>query len=320
MESLISIIIPVYNVAQYLEKCLESVISQTYKNIEVILVDDGSSDESGVICDKYAERDERIKVIHKQNGGVSSARNAALEIVKGDYVCFVDADDYVVAEMVERLVNEIQKGYDIVQCSYVLLYDDRTVHAQISDFSEEEYHEKTQIINAFFTGRIVYSLWNKLFSYKVISGKKFDESIRIAEDKLFVHECLVDAANIKCIPDELYMYVQRLNSATKCTLDEKHFDDVKVLEYFLERYSSEDEIKNSLLINAAKVYLTLLFRIICADYKSDLEVEYRKKVLELRKIIYGSELFNTKEKIIIHILSFAPQIAYKIIRLYLNKY
>ena len=156
MEKLVSIIIPVYNVYQYLEKCLETVTSQTYKNIEVILVDDGSSDGSGAICDEYAERDERIKVIHKQNGGVSSARNAALEIVKGDFVCFVDADDYVIEEMIERLVNEIKKGYDIVQCGYMLLYGESVISAKTLIHCRDEYVGKTEILKAFFEEKIIF--------------------------------------------------------------------------------------------------------------------------------------------------------------------
>lgn len=101
---LISVIIPVYNVEMYLEQCLDSVLSQTYHNLEVILVDDGSADTSGTICDQYKEKDARVKVIHKKNGGLSSARNAGLELAKGDWIGFVDSDDYLAPEMYEALL------------------------------------------------------------------------------------------------------------------------------------------------------------------------------------------------------------------------
>ncbi len=318
MEKLISVIIPVYNVEQYLRKCLDSVIGQTYNNLDIILVDDGSSDGSAVICDEYAQKDDRITVIHKQNGGVSSARNAALNIIKGDYVCFVDADDYILPEMFERLLNEIQKGYDIAQCSYVFLYDDRTVSAATS-VESREYFGKTEIINAFFTEKIQNQLWSKIFDRNVIQGNKFDESLKIAEDKLFVHECLVAAKSVKCIPDELYVYIQRGDSATKGKISEKHFDDIKVLDYLLPKYSLSEDIKESMLVNAAKIYLSLLFRIVGADDIFEREEECKNKILELRQVIFASKLFSKKEKIITHLLSFSPKLAYKIIRLYLKR-
>ena len=102
-KPLISIIIPVYNAEKYLKKCLDSVINQTYKNLEIILVDDGSTDKSPEICDKYAEKDSRIIVLHKENGGVSSSRNAGLDIFKGEYLSFVDSDDYVEPDYIEYL-------------------------------------------------------------------------------------------------------------------------------------------------------------------------------------------------------------------------
>ena len=117
MNETISIIIPVYNVEKYLNKCLNSVIEQTYKNIEVILIDDGSTDNSGKICDEYAKNDIRIKIIHQQNGGVSTARNNGLEHATGKYITFVDSDDYIEKEMIETMAKKImKKNADIVIC------------------------------------------------------------------------------------------------------------------------------------------------------------------------------------------------------------
>ena len=102
MDELISVILPVYNVQQYLEKCIESVVNQTYKNLEIILIDDGSTDMSGKICDEFAEKDGRIKVIHSKNGGVSAARNIGLDIATGEYIGFVDSDDWIESQMYEN--------------------------------------------------------------------------------------------------------------------------------------------------------------------------------------------------------------------------
>ena len=122
-QPLISIIVPVYNAEQYLEKCVNSIINQTYTNLEIILVDDGSPDNCGAICDEYAKKDSRIKVIHKSNGGVSSARNRALECLTGEYVAFVDSDDYIHQDYINVLYNALSDGVDLSICAMNKFYD-----------------------------------------------------------------------------------------------------------------------------------------------------------------------------------------------------
>lgn len=118
MTEKVSIIVPVYNVEQWLDECIESIINQTYKNLEIILVDDGSKDNSGVICDKWKLKDDRIIVIHKKNGGLSSSRNAGLDIFTGEYVTFCDSDDYIEKETIESMLNTLkEKKVDIVWCA-----------------------------------------------------------------------------------------------------------------------------------------------------------------------------------------------------------
>ncbi len=134
MEELISIIVPVYNVEQYLEKCVKSIIRQTYKNIEIILIDDGATDSSGKICDKLKLKDNRIKVIHKENGGLSDARNAGLKVAKGEYIGFVDSDDYIKEDMFETLYN-LNKKYnsEISIVSYYEICKDKLIAVRESD-------------------------------------------------------------------------------------------------------------------------------------------------------------------------------------------
>ena len=120
-QALISVIIPVYKVEKYLDRCLESIVNQTYKNLEIILIDDGSPDNCPAICDEYAQKDSRIKVIHKANGGVSSARNKGIDVATGDYIGFVDSDDWIEPDMYETLIkNAEQYNSDISRCSYVI--------------------------------------------------------------------------------------------------------------------------------------------------------------------------------------------------------
>ena len=126
-EELISVILPIYNVEKYLEKCLKSVINQTYKNLEIILVDDGSKDNSPQICDEYAVKDKRIVVIHKSNGGLSDARNAGIEIAKGKYIALIDSDDYVEKDYVQFLYQLIKENNaEMSICSHTVLYTNRT--------------------------------------------------------------------------------------------------------------------------------------------------------------------------------------------------
>ena len=119
MNPLISVIVPIYNVEKYLDKCIESIVNQTYKNLEIILVDDGSPDNCPAMCDAWAEKDSRIKVVHKENGGAGSARNAGLDVSSGEYIGFVDGDDYIDSDFYETLINKSRNGYyDIVTCGF----------------------------------------------------------------------------------------------------------------------------------------------------------------------------------------------------------
>ena len=130
MKPLISVIVPVYNVEEYLPKCLESIINQTYKNLEIILVDDGSTDNSGIICEDYAEKDKRIKVVHQTNLGISAARNAGLDLCSGDYITFVDSDDYIECDEIEVLVDQIVPNGIVCNGSTIIYQNKKIIKNQ----------------------------------------------------------------------------------------------------------------------------------------------------------------------------------------------
>ena len=155
-EGKISVVVPVYNVEEYLDQCVESLVGQTYKNLEVILVDDGSPDNCPAMCDEWAERDNRIKVIHKENGGVSSARNAALDIASGDYIGFVDSDDWIEPDMYEILIKNAKKyDADISRCAGLFDYCDRS----------EEYNEVSSCTVYKGKDELIKSIiWNDIFT------------------------------------------------------------------------------------------------------------------------------------------------------------
>ena len=183
MEPLISVIVPVYNVENYLEKCVDSIIAQTYKNIEVILVDDGSTDKSATICDKYSQIYERIKVIHKVNGGLSSARNAGLEVCSGDFVGFVDSDDWIFPTMYEDLLSISGNNSTVatIGVNYVLS-DDRVIRSRRY---ENSVITKEQFLHNILCRQEGCSVCSRLFPRDMIKDKRFDEN-KLNEDVLFI--------------------------------------------------------------------------------------------------------------------------------------
>ena len=211
MGSKISVIIPVYNVEKYLPRCVESVIGQTYKDLEIILVDDGSSDLSGTICDQYADKDARIVVIHKENGGVSSARNCGLRACTGDFITFVDSDDWIDQNMYKQLMSAIEAtGADFSVCGSNSI----TVNADGSISKKERRIPqnasgftcvgKNGIYGDIFA--ITATLWNKLFRRDVINTQLLDESLKYGEDCVFLLNVLDYADKAAIVPERLYNY------------------------------------------------------------------------------------------------------------------
>lgn len=229
----VSIIIPVYNVESYISECIDSVIGQTYQNLEVIIVDDGSTDNSGRICDEYAKQDNRIKVIHTKNQGSANAKNEALERITGEYFCFVDSDDYYEKNFVEiMLKTALEQKSQIVQCQFRNIFIDKTVPSidcnKIRLFTNYGF-----LID--FSNRWVNTLfWNKIFSISVLKNVRFLQH-RYIDDEFFTYKLVLNSQKITEIPDVLYNYRMRKSSATKTEEAQK-----KILldqsDYVSERY------------------------------------------------------------------------------------
>ena len=209
MNKLISIIIPVYNVEQYLNRCIDSVINQTYKNLEIILIDDGSTDNSGKICDEYALKDNRIKVIHKENGGVSSARNVGLDIAKGEYIGFVDSDDFIELDMYETLLNKmLETGSQLIVCNWFYGINDNWIENQ--NFPVQKKLTTNEALENFYW--CMFS-WNKLFNRKIIEKVRFPENCGYGEDIFICLETYIKSNNIVCLNKPKYYYRQNEKSA-----------------------------------------------------------------------------------------------------------
>ena len=250
---LISIIVPVYNVESYLSKCLESIINQTYKNIEIILIDDGSTDDSGKICDEYAAKDNRINIIHKTNGGVSDARNSGLEIAQGEYIGFVDSDDYIELDMYETLLNFLlNNNLDVVMCSSYKVKNKNIIKCK--DFKPYIFNSKEEIIEDLLINKYKGSpitVWNKLFKRGVLKEVRFIKD-KEYEDIYFLLEWIKFTNRFGRIPYHGYYYIIRSGSIT----NPRYFND-KIFDLILSSQKNLQEIKKLYpnAINAAEFKL-----------------------------------------------------------------
>ena len=210
-KDLISVIVPVYGVEEYLCRCIDSVLKQTYKKFELILVDDGSLDCSGKICDEYAKTDERIKVIHKKNGGLSDARNAGLTKACGEYISFIDSDDWVSKEYLERLLNALKETRaDICECNVL-----KTKGEEKTQTLEKEMlkiYDTIDALEQLICDNVLRQyVWNKIYRRCVIKNISFPKG-KTNEDEFWTYQVFGNAQRVTKIPDILYYYFQRPNS------------------------------------------------------------------------------------------------------------
>lgn len=254
---LISIIVPIYNIEQYLDKCISSLTTQTYKNLEIILVDDGSTDDSGTICDKFAVCDKRIKVIHKFNGGLVSARKAGIKVAVGDYIGFVDGDDFIEPEMYERLVNSIEEmQVDVIHSGYIkndgqyfsVKYRQKYIFS--TPKSREEFIKK-QILNPTDNAMVSPSIWSKLFkrSFLEEAYMGMQDSLSYGEDLWCLCSCILKCTSFGTVAEAWYHYVKRETSIC----NERNVENVQretklytALKKLFEDYGAYMELKEDL--------------------------------------------------------------------------
>lgn len=214
-DALLSVIVPVYNVEKYIDECIESICNQTYKNLEIILVDDGSTDNSGKRCDYWAEQDNRIKVIHKQNGGISSARNAALDIASGEYVAFVDSDDLIMPTMYQEMIDNITDDKSIVVCDYEIIDESgNSLGCESNILMKNEYTPQDFLVSVYKSPRIhtnVVVAWNKIYSKEFFDNVRYTDGF-IHEDEEIIHRLVLSAKRIVFIARKLYLYRIRSGS------------------------------------------------------------------------------------------------------------
>lgn len=230
-KPLISVIIPCYKVEKYLDRCMRSVINQTYQNIEIILVDDGSPDNTGQMCDKWAEKDPRIKVIHKQNEGLGFARNSGLDYASGDWIAFVDSDDYIENSMYSKLMDiALINDCDIAFCGHIKQMSDGS-EMIVNDFREQRIFEKEKLLElsrGFFQpiteapNMLTMSVWHGIYRRSIIKNKFYSEREVGSEDIHFQICAVINAKRIIFIPETLYVYCYNGDSLSHTFIPEKY--------------------------------------------------------------------------------------------------
>ncbi|SKB64046.1 Glycosyltransferase involved in cell wall bisynthesis [Lachnospiraceae bacterium] len=244
MEKLVSVIVPIYKVEKYLPRCIESILVQDYTKLEILLVDDGSPDRSGEIADEYAKKDQRIHVIHKKNGGLSDARNAGIDAAVGEYLVFIDSDDYVHPEMISRMMEAVQQtSSDVAVCSFKFVKEDEPMPEEsgndeitvISDDVKRTEYMFEKYIPEFNVA------WNKLYPAQFFEKIRYPFG-KIHEDEFTTWKVLEMAERIVYIGEPLYFYVQRETSIMGERFNEKRFLALEAYDEKLDHYFNMDRM------------------------------------------------------------------------------
>lgn len=242
---LVSIIIPVYNIEKYIERCVESILKQSYTNLQILLIDDGSKDRSGTICEKLKKRDSRIEVYHKVNGGLSDARNYGILHANGKYISFVDGDDWIEKEYIEKLLLYVLKyNADFSQCQFQYAFDYRIEKLDVKQEKIQVFSREQAIISFIESGPIGISVaaWGKLYKREIFSKIKYQKGM-VHEDVFTTCDIIFDAVNKVVVVDEpLYNYYQRTGSISNSNNVKRYCDRIIVQKHVLEQAEKEGKV------------------------------------------------------------------------------
>lgn len=327
-EELISIIVPVYNVEVYLCQCIESIIEQTYKNIEIILVDDGSKDTSGQICDDYAQKDKRIKVIHKKNGGLSDSRNAGIAVATGKYIAFVDSDDWIEKSMYEKMLKKCKEfNADICVCGYFREYKDKTVSEL--NFAENVYKTK-DALKELIKGTVLKDhAWTKLYKKSLWDHVEYPVG-KVYEDIRTTYKIVQKSNSVCLLPENMYHYRQRKGSIARSGFSDQKLEwleAVKEMEYNIKKITSEyDDVLYKRILEVECYLLREYFLYSTSEQFKKNYLLAKKLYLDIRKnkkVFWGEN--ETKVFKVLSLLSVFPMkvtaaiFSNKIMRNYIEK-
>ncbi len=295
--SVVSVIVPVYKVEPYLDRCVQSIVGQTYKNLEIILVDDGSTDNCPAMCDAWAAKDSRVRVIHKENGGLSSARNAGLEMATGAFLQFTDSDDWLEPEMIAYLVDLAERSEaDVVRCGYFESYErdepdcpvgeSRCVHPDAAD----------QIIDLMNDGYLSGVVWNKLYRRTVVGNVRYDPADGCSEDILYNFRVLSKTQKVVYGDKPLYHYAVRMDSITNDVFKPEAFSIIRAKHIIMGAHKDDAQVRPYCLkgyLNSAMIVMNnMLSSGQCLEYYPGLRAE----ILNYKWTVWRSSLYGARDK------------------------
>lgn len=292
-QPLISVIVPVYKTEKYLDRCIESIVDQTYKNLEIILVDDGSPDNCPAICDAWAKEDSRIRVIHQRNGGFSAARSVGLDAATGTYIQFVDSDDWIEPNMVEALVICAQQTHaDIVRCGYY--EEDGLQHLAFCSTAQTHCPDQnTLIVDLMNDGLMSGALWNKLYRHSALGETRFRNGY--SEDILFNYLLLAKEPKVVYVSEAYYHYRVNNGSVTNSTFRPSAFSIIEVKKQIMDAQTDE-QVKPYCLkgyLNSAMIVMNnMLSSGKCLEYYPGLRAE----ILKYKWTVWRSSLYGARDK------------------------
>ena len=282
---IISVIVPVYETEKYLNECIESILNQTFSDLELILVDDGSTDQSGEICETYKMQDTRVKVLHKENGGVASARNIGIKVSQGEYLTFVDSDDYLVPDALNNLYNDIITYEADISCG-LMCSDSEVGSESLQNGIYEIWKRKDALIKSLEDNHFTYSSCAKLYRKEFLEDTRFEEGRKIHEDSYFVFCCFCKEPTVVVNNVGIYNYRKNSESASHADFSEKFFD----ILYFanekrkrvLASHPGYSDYVNNMIVKANLAMLHSFCNVGRGQYKKEIS-ECIKTVKRLRK-------------------------------------
>lgn len=306
--SLISVIVPIYGVEKYLDKCIESLVTQTHKDLEIILVDDGSKDNCPIICDEWAKKDARIKVVHKENGGLSDARNAGIPYVTGEYVSFIDSDDYIEPTFYEKLLTAMTvQNAEIAECGtrYV---DEEGNELKLRQSQDNCFDTLSALAMLVQEKGLFQTVWNKLYRREVIDGILFEKG-KYNEDEFWTYRVFDRAKKIVSIKEPLYNYLQRGSSIIGVGYNIRRLDGLDALyerKLYLRKYSDLTDLLDRQFAFVALWHLQNVLRHLKGAVKKQ-TVKKIKAMIKSTPKVKGKRLsLNAKYKFWYKLLYFSP--------------
>lgn len=317
MHPTVSIIMPAKNSGAYIRRCIESVLSQKFTDWELLIINDGSTDDTVVTAMSFSKDDERIRVFDSQGKGVSAARNYGLELSTGDHIAFIDSDDSVDPEYLSVLVELAEKeNADISQCSLYYRYDNGTL-VQEKETEDAVYNGHDEIMNAYFSGmvgKICLAAWGKLFRRELLNGIRFDETLTIQEDAFFTFQCAMKSSKIACCNRALYYYYQNSASVMNKAFDGSKMQYFTVLDRELEICSGDENLSCRIKMRKMITSMDLTGNVIREDSGKEYLGRLRDIALGTWEEIRGKVKPGTKIRFKLFLLKHFPGLFYGLIR------